>query len=65
VQSYICCVEFSYFIWSILQNLRGVLIPVSLFVVVPTYRSTQLSGLRSKVLLIALGDIPDFCSSCF
>jgi len=29
VQSYTCCGEFSQFIWSVLQNLRGVLILVS------------------------------------
>jgi len=40
VQSHICCGEFSSIIWSILQNLRDVLIVVSLSVVVSTYRST-------------------------
>jgi len=47
-----------------LQNLRGVLIVVSLSVVVSTYKSSYLSGLCIKVLLIALDEIPDVCSSC-
>jgi len=47
-----------------LQNLRDVLIVVRLSVVVSTYKSAQLSGLCSKVLLIALDEIPDVCSSC-
>jgi len=34
VQSYICRGEFSQFIWSVSQNLRGVLILVSLSLVV-------------------------------
>jgi len=37
VQSYVCCGEF-----SILQNLRGVLIVVSLSVVVSTYLLVRL-----------------------
>jgi len=45
--------------------MRDVLIVVCLSVVVSTYRSTYLSGLCSKVLLIALDEIPDICSSCF
>jgi len=40
VQSYIFCGKFPKFIWSILQNLRDVLIAVSLSVIVSTYRST-------------------------
>ena len=47
------------------QNLRGALILVSLSVAVSTYRSTKLTGLCCKVLLIALDEIPDVCSSCF
>ena len=61
-----------YLLWRVfminllnLQNLRGVLILVSLSVVVSTYRSAQLSGLCSKVLLIALDEIPDVCNTCF
>jgi len=40
VQSYIFCGEFSFIIWSIFQNLGGVLIVVNLSVVVSTYKST-------------------------
>jgi len=48
-----------------LQNLRDVLNVASLSEVVSTYKSTYFSGLCSKVLLIALDEIPDVCSSCF
>jgi len=46
-----------------LQNLRGVLI-VSLSVVVSTYKIYLIVRLCSKVLLIAIDEIPDVYSSC-
>jgi len=65
VQSYICCDAFSWFIWSNLQNLRDVLIVVRLSEVMSTYKSAELFGLCSNVLLIAVDEILNVCSSCF